>query len=227
MLWSIFFGGPQPGIPENRHYRLASPAWTATVRGPMKLYLLAAASLVLSGGPRWQASVETAIGTVHTAIYYGPWQCRQVWLTDCQSKCAAQGRTSMGCMWLADIKTQVDVTLFWSHSYGHGKYAIVHCCCDWPEVSPTAPIRKKQWDPVREEVRSQWEGQYGPWPTSGSTPWDAHHIQDLGHGGAPADPRNVIPVPKDVHQEYTRQYDVCYGGEGQWSRPGPDHPYVD
>jgi hypothetical protein len=44
-------------------------------------------------------------GEIQTTIYYGPWRCSQRWMDLCQSKCASQGHKLMGCIWVADIKT--------------------------------------------------------------------------------------------------------------------------
>jgi hypothetical protein len=44
-------------------------------------------------------------GQSQTTIYYGPWRCSQAFMNYCQSKCTAEGHKLMGCIWLADIKT--------------------------------------------------------------------------------------------------------------------------
>ncbi|WP_240359963.1 hypothetical protein [Pyxidicoccus caerfyrddinensis] len=43
-------------------------------------------------------------GTVKTVIYYGPWQCNAEYMNRCQRRCASEGHTLKGCIWLADVK---------------------------------------------------------------------------------------------------------------------------
>jgi hypothetical protein len=72
-----------------------------------------------------------------TTIYYGPWQCNQRWMDYCQSKCTSEGYTLMGCIWLADIKTDLQSRYLGSPAAAGGRYAITHCCCDYPLAKNT------------------------------------------------------------------------------------------
>jgi len=133
----------------------------------------------------------------------------------------------MGCIWLADVKMDLKTRfLFMPVGWG-GRQAIVHCCCDWPKVD--AEELRKIWNSKREAFRKDWAKELGSWPMKpgGEAYWPAHHIHDLLHGGAPADRDNILPAPQNVHDEYSRQYPLCYAGEGKWNLPGPEHPYGD
>jgi hypothetical protein len=163
-------------------------------------------------------------GTAQTTIYYGPWQCRQVWLTDCGRRCGVEGSRSMGCIWLADLKTDVKTRfLFMPISWG-GKLAITHCCCDWPE---SRPVNRDEWERGRDRFRTDWEKEFGAWPSDGKVAWPGHHIRDLLHGGSQLGRDNIFPAEPSVHREYGRVYRECYSPDSKWTRPGPDYPYAD
>ena len=169
-------------------------------------------------------------GKMRTTFFYGPWQCRQVFMTDCQKECAQQGYLLMGCMWLADIKLE------WE---GHipvpplpiksgGRLAITHCCCNYPTLSPIEnAARRDEWSNIRDSFREQWSQRFGQWPTNEGVSWPGHHIQDLQHGGNPVDPNNVIPTEPKVHEEFGRKYPACYRGAEPWNKAGPYWPYTD
>ncbi|WP_244224613.1 hypothetical protein [Corallococcus sicarius] len=107
-----------------------------------------------------------------------------------------------------------------------GRLAITHCCCNYPKVADTKS-RRDTWENSRASFRRQWSSEFGEWPNSNGVSWAGHHIFDLGHGGPPLAPDNVIPAPADVHGVFNKQYPACYSGGGQWSTPGPERPYVD
>ncbi|HEU5154424.1 MAG TPA: hypothetical protein VFU03_06825 [Gemmatimonadales bacterium] len=195
-----------------------------------KLVVLAATMGALASAPptqKWVGPVTLMPGggTTQTTIYYGPWQCRQEWLTDCTARCGRQGHRSMGCIWLADMKTEVKTRfLLMPISWG-GKLAITHCCCDWPE---TRPVNRDEWEKGRERYRKDWEKEFGEWPTiDGKRAWPGHHIRDLLHGGDQMSKDNVFPAPPDVHKLYDQVYRECYGSAHRWSQAGPDYPYAD
>jgi hypothetical protein len=163
---------------------------------------------------------------VRTTIYYGPWQCNQRWMDHCQAKCASEGRKLMGCMWLADIKTDLQTRYPGPPMAAGGRYAITHCCCDYPLAKDTA-LRRQQWKGARDSFRKKWGEEFGEWPKVGDEYWPGHHMRDLQRGGDPTDKRNVLPAPPDVHDVFTDEYPMCYAGGSRWSTVGPDLPYTD
>jgi hypothetical protein len=165
-------------------------------------------------------------GQVRTTIYYGPWQCTQRWMAHCQTKCASEGRKLMGCMWLADIKTDWQGRYLGPPLAAGGRYAITHCCCDYPLVKDTA-LRRQQWKSARDSFRKEWGEEFGEWPKSGDEHWPGHHIRDLQRGGDATARRNVLPAPSGVHGVFTDEYPMCYAGGSRWSTVGPDRPYTD
>lgn len=166
-------------------------------------------------------------GVGQTTIYYGPWQCRELWLADCQTKCGTQGRRSMGCIWLADIKAELHTRFLLMPMWGSNKLAIVHCCCDWQETRPTRPLRDP-WDDVRPAFRERWASEYGAWPKRPDGRfWEGHHIRDLLHGGDAVSESNIFPVGPEAHKALNDAYPECYAGGGRWARPGPDYPYAE
>jgi hypothetical protein len=165
-------------------------------------------------------------GQLRTTIYYGPWQCSAALLSRCESKCSNQGHKLMGCMWLADFKSDWKGRYFFMPAEAGGRMAITHCCCDYPKVDGE-PLRKL-WNRARPEFREAWGLEFGAWPKSSSGKyWPGHHIFDLGHGGPPTAPGNVLPAPDDVHSVYNSEYPACYAPGGKWLTPGPERPYVD
>jgi hypothetical protein len=166
-------------------------------------------------------------GKVRATIYYGPWQCRQAWVDDCQSKCNSRGRTSMGCIWIADIKTDYQTRFLGSPLSAGGRLAITHCCCDDPPANDQTERRNK-WENGIDAFRRKWAKDFGQWPTEpdGSN-WPGHHIRDIKHGGEPLAERNVLPVPPDTHNTVNTAYSACYAGKGSWSKAGPYWPYAD
>jgi hypothetical protein len=212
---------------------LQSPARTAGVVAALTLCGCGSATVGGVGPPAaaviWRSPVVATAdgGQLRTTIYYGPWQCTAAFLSECGRKCAAQGRTLKGCMWLADIKGdwQGRFMLFLPAAAG-GRLAITHCCCDYPTI-PNVSQQRRIWNRAREGFRETWAEEFGAWPQSGGALWEGHHIFDLWHGGPPTAPSNVLPVPPGVHQVLNQQYPACYAGGGQWSTPGPERPYVD
>ena len=141
-------------------------------------------------------------GQVRTTIYYGPWQCNQRWMEHCQTQCASEGHKLMGCMWLADIKTDWQGRYLGPSLAAGGRYAITHCCCDYPLTKDTA-VRRQQWKGARDSFRKKWGEEFGDWPKSGDEYWPGHHIRDLQRGGDATHKRNVLPAPPDVHDVFT------------------------
>ena len=166
-------------------------------------------------------------GQTRTTIYYGPWQCSQDLMNRCRSKCAAERHEFMGCIWLADIKTD------WKGRFGlfpvmmGGRLAIMHCCCDYPKATDIAERRDK-WDAARKSFRQKWSEEFGVWPSQADgTSWPGHHIRDLRRGGDPVAENNVLPAQPDVHDVFSKEYPRCYSGKSQWSNVGVDRPYED
>lgn len=167
-------------------------------------------------------------GRMKTTLFYGPWQCNQRWMTDCERECTLAKRPLMGCMWLADLK------LDWQGSIiaplpveAGGRYALFHCCCDYPTLTKAEnEVARKQWERFRDAFREEWSKKFGEWP-AGKESWAGHHIRDLKHGGDPTDPNNIIPVEPGAHDEFGRRYPACYAGKDPWNKVGPDLPYTD
>ncbi|RKH51142.1 hypothetical protein D7X55_26545 [Corallococcus sp. AB049A] len=162
-------------------------------------------------------------GHFRTVIHYGPWQCRPAFMRSCESKCAATGNTLMGCIWLADIKMDFEGPVVHAGS----RYGVTHCCCNYPPVAPAATrASRSRWNNIRDTFRREWAKRMGAWPSdAGGTPWQGHHVFDLGHGGNPVDWDNVIPLPQDLHQYVTDSYGQCYAGTPPWNSVGVDYPY--
>jgi hypothetical protein len=169
-------------------------------------------------------------GRMRTTFFYGPWQCSPPWMTECQKLCVSKTRQLKGCMWLADMKLE------W---VGHliippvplesgGRLALTHCCCDSPALKPqqTEALRK-EWENARKSFRQDWSKKFGDWPTENGKSWPGHHIEDLGHGGPPTNPNNILPTPPDIHDIFSKQYPVCYAGGPPWNTVGPERPYTD
>jgi hypothetical protein len=150
-------------------------------------------------------------GESQTIIYYGPWQCSRAFMDACQGRCTAEGYKLMGCIWLADIKTD------WR----------THCCCDYP-LAKDIKDRRAQWERATPNFRKDWAKEFGEWPADADgRNWHGHHVRDLGHGGEPTARRNVLPVAPGTHYEFTDAYPACYSGKGGWELVGPDRPYTD
>jgi hypothetical protein len=166
-------------------------------------------------------------GQSQTTIYYGPWQCSGAWMEYCQGTCTAKGRKLMGCIWLADIKTDWQSRFLGYPMSAGGRLAITHCCCDYPLVQ-NIKTRRAIWERETPRFRKQWSEEFGAWPTeSDGRNWHGHHIRDLARGGDPTAPGNVLPTPPEIHYEFTDAYPACYGGSSGWNLVGPDRPYVD
>ncbi len=196
-------GGPYPPPPS-----VAAQPASAKWEGPW---------MTVPGG-QWKA-----------AFFYGPWRCNQRWMDSCQAECAEAGHVLKGCMWLADMKldwkgqivppVQVD---------SGGRLAIVHCCCDFPTVSPMENRQlREQWKNRMQSLRKRWGERFGEWPKSEGDHWAGHHLRDLKHGGDPTDLNNILPTPDPVHIVFNKQYDTCYSGGAPWNTVGPDLPYSD
>jgi hypothetical protein len=177
---------------------------------------------------KWEGPwMETPVGLIRKTLYYGPWQCRQVWLDECQSKCAAQKLTSMGCIWVADIKTEVQSTVGIVPVKAGGRLAVTHCCCDYPLASDLEK-RRNDWNNAREKYRRDWIEEYGGWPTdTNGNNWPGHHVFDLRRGGPSTTPGGIIPVPLDTHSLINKAYPECYDGKGRWNIAGPYWPYTE
>lgn len=166
-------------------------------------------------------------GQSQTTIYYGPWQCSRAFMDSCQSKCTAQGHKLMGCIWLADIKTDWKSRFLGYPTSGGGRLAITHCCCDYPPAQDTKDRRAK-WERETEGFRKKWSEEFGEWPRDvDGRNCHGHHIRDLGHGGDPTAKGNVLPVCSEIHYEFTDAYPACYAGKDGWSQVGSDRPYTD
>jgi hypothetical protein len=192
--------------------------------------------LVLVGGVsavptdrKWESDWVTTPAGVRfkTVIYYGPWKCRQEWLTECEAKCLGKKLESKGCIWIADIKLDGEGTTVLTPSRWGGRQAITHCCCTYPRVSNLNELRDK-WKSARSSYREEWGREFGRWPVESSgDSWPGHHIHDLLHGGDPVGRNKVLPVRPDIHSEINTAYPQCYSGEGGWNTPGPYWPYTD
>jgi hypothetical protein len=42
------------------------------------------------------------------------------------------------------------------------RFAVSHCCCDYPKVKDTQ-ARRTQWDGYREAYRREWSERFGSW----------------------------------------------------------------
>ena len=167
---------------------------------------------------------------MRTTLFYGPWQCRQQFINNCQRQCAGEGYAFMGCMWLADIKLEWEgslVVLPIPVKAG-SRYGIYHCCCDYPRLTPAQkkPLRDA-WDRARDSFRQDWSKTFGEWPSDDGSLWPCHHIRDLQHGGDPIDQNNLIPAQPGVHKIFNEQYPACYDGKEPWNTAGSDLPYTD
>ena len=169
-------------------------------------------------------------GRMKTTFFYGPWQCRQQFMNQCQFQCAQAGYPLMGCMWLADLKFDWEgsLVLLPVTVEAGSRYGIYHCCCNYPTLPPAMKeMERKKWDRIRKAFRKEWSARFGEWPDENGKFFPAHHVQDLQHGGDPIDPNNIFPAQPDTHDEYTEQYPRCYEGEAPWNTAGPDLPYTD
>jgi hypothetical protein len=202
------------------------------------LLLLAALLLLTSGAPpqpptkKWEGPwIHGLFSSIKSTIYYGPWQCSQLLMADCQRTCDLQGHKLMGCMWLADIKFdgQGHIPLLRLEAKAGTRYAMRHCCCDYPIISTEANRQRRgEWNRHRKSFRERWAKSMGRWPTDANgDPWDGHHVHDLYRGGSPTDGNNILPIPLDLHETLDKQYDLCYSGSGQWNAIGSDRPYID
>jgi hypothetical protein len=174
--------------------------------------------------------LEVFGGRMRTTFFYGPWQCRQTFMAECQTECTRQGYRLMGCMWLADIKLEWEGQLVVPPlpAKSGGRLAVTHCCCNYPTLPKVKKEEeRKRWDNIRESFREKWSKRFGEWPAEGGTSWPGHHIRDLWHGGNPIEPNNIIPVDPGVHKAFNDQYPFCYDGKAPWNTAGPQWPYTD
>lgn len=167
-------------------------------------------------------------GTVRFALYYGPWQCSAGLYARCERRCATESAAPLrGCLWLADIKG--DWTGRWAAlpAEAGGRLAITHCCCSY--ATTDGARARRQWNNAREGYRNDWAREFGAWPQQpgGGEMWPGHHIRDLFHGGHPTARDNVLPVPRNIHEDINRAYPACYAGDARWRSIGPDRPYAD
>ncbi|HLL54394.1 MAG TPA: hypothetical protein VK447_12650 [Myxococcaceae bacterium] len=160
-------------------------------------------------------------GKLRTTIYYGPWKCRATFMNACRTECSRKGHRLMGCIWIADIKSDYEGIAFVKRA--GGRAAISHCCCDYPTASDL-DARRKTWERGRDKYRQEWSKEFGEWPMAGKEAWPGHHVMDLLHGGDPLS-KEIFPIPKEVHYEVTAEYKQCYQGANGWNTAGPDYPY--
>ncbi len=171
-------------------------------------------------GPR----ISVVAGSFKPTFYYGPWQCSQRWMTYCQRQCVAEGYARRGCMWIADLKLDWEGTLY----NAGGRYAITHCCCDYPVLSKEATkAARTRWEKFRDSFRKDWGEKFGDWPAGEDASWPGHHLRDLKRGGDPVDPNNILPTPPAIHDLLNKEYPRCYDGLPPWNTVGPDLPYSD
>jgi hypothetical protein len=173
----------------------------------------------------WEQGVEASDST--SALASSSWLGRSLplrWMAYCEKECAAEGFTLKGCMWLADLKLDWEGRLY----DAGGRYAITHCCCDYPVLSKEeTQAARDQWDQIRESFREDWSKKFGDWPLERGKSWPGHHIRDLKHGGDPVDPNNILPTPPTIHDVLNKEYPRCYDGLPPWNTVGPDLPYSD
>jgi hypothetical protein len=162
-------------------------------------------------------------GQFRTVIYYGPWQCSAQLMSYCQEKCAGSGHVLQGCIWLADVKMDFNGTVVRAGS----RFGMTHCCCNYATLSPVDnTAARKRWDAARPGFREEWSKRFGSWPTEKSGElYQGHHIRDLSHGGNPTDWENIIPFPRDLHQDLPALYNQCYANKPPWTQVGGNYPY--
>ena len=164
---------------------------------------------------------------IQRTFYYGPWQCSQKLMDACQRKCADQKHLLMGCIWLTDIKVDTQGSAGPIDYAAGGRFAITHCCCDYPIVMD-GEARRDAWEKGTKAFRRKWSSEFGAWPLdSRGNHWPGHHLRDLLHGGDPLADGNVIPIPNEVHFVVNKAYRQCYKGSSFWSTSGLDLPYSD
>jgi hypothetical protein len=169
--------------------------------------------------------VSVVAGSFKSTFYYGPWQCNRRWWGYCERQCTTEGLALKGCMWLADLKLDWEGLLYVKSG---GRYAITHCCCNYPTLTPEAnEAQRKKWENIRNSFREDWSKKFGNWPTEKGRSWPGHHIRDLKHGGDPTDPNNILPYPPELHEVLNDEYPACYDGRDLWGKIGPDLPYTD
>ncbi|MGZ3459934.1 MAG: hypothetical protein ACXU86_15685 [Archangium sp.] len=169
-------------------------------------------------------------GRMKTTLFYGPWQCRQQFMNECQMKCASEGHVLKGCIWLADLKFDWEgsLVLLPVDVEAGSRYGIYHCCCNYTELSKQATrAARDKWESRRNTFRQQWSQRFGDWPGETGKSWPGHHSWDIKHGGDPVDPNNIFPAEPGVHDIYTREYPGCYDGKAPWNTVGADLPYTD
>jgi hypothetical protein len=131
----------------------------------------------------------------------------------------------MGCIWLADIKTDLKTRFLGSPVSAGGRLAIKHCCCDSPPATDQEQ-RRNAWKNATDAFRRKWAKDFGQWPTDADGEnWPGHHIFDIKHGGDPTADYNVLPVPSDTHSVINTAYLACYAGRGDWNKAGAYWPY--
>ena len=217
----------------------SAPAAPSAGRGATNMYrttLLLLTCLFLLGGDapslgpqparyKWVVgTVKTLTTQLTTTIYYGPWQCRQDVFLDCQKKCGAQSKFR-GCIWIADIKFDGQTNIPFMGTILKGdRYALAHCCCDYPTVKDIQSVRD-EWNAFKPAFRREWINRFGGWEKEAGEFWPGHHVHDILHGGAPVDPANILPTPPGVHKVFNKEYPACYDGLSPWNTHGADLPY--
>lgn len=120
-------------------------------------------------------------GRMKTTLFYGPWQCRQEFMNQCQRECAGHGYPLMGCMWLADLKLDWQGSLFLLPvpTEAGSRYGIYHCCCKFPTRTKAErdlwhggdPLDPNNIFPVQPDVHDVYTEQY-PACYGGTAPWN-------------------------------------------------------
>src|SRR3954468_3000039 len=102
---------------------------TSRILATLSLTVLACTDTQTATSAVWVGPwIPTPNGERRTTIYYGPWQCTTAWLEDCSTKCVAQALTSLGCIWVADIKYDWLGEIGPLPVAGGGRLGISNCC---------------------------------------------------------------------------------------------------
>jgi hypothetical protein len=117
-------------------------------------------------------------GQMKTTLFYGPWQCRQQFMNQCQTECAGEGYPLMGCMWLADLKFDWKGSLFLLpvDVEAGSRYGIYHCCCKFPtRTKAENEAARQEWKNAMKSCRKSWSERFGEWPSVDGVSWLGHH----------------------------------------------------
>ncbi len=166
------------------------------------------------------------MGLMQVSVFYGPWQCRQEWIDYCKAKCESRGLESKGCVWIADIRTQIKI----GPNFRVGYEAVTYCCCNYQRCDKDIREQsQRRWDNFRDAfwrpVDRNWGGST---MRSNGQRWPVHHVDPREFGGHPTVVENLIPLPPEVHASVHYAYRVCSGktaGFTDYSIAGPDWPH--